>query len=145
MLTATSLPGVRASRVMGDLELLRDERFLEKDVTWRRLLGRLHPTVRRDLIGWMGWSKAFPQVDEPAESWTEIVEDYIQGAALVVDPLPVSPFVGYSSDRSALAADCRAVCADLDDIGNLVAHIIESSRNLASGGQERQSKVVAAE
>jgi hypothetical protein len=120
---------------MYDLELSRHERFLEKDTAWRRLLGRLDPDVRRDLIGWMGWSKIF-NADLPAsqESWSSVFYDYLVGASLVVDPLPDRAYEYYASDREALRADANAVGADMTHLHELLSEMIDRAGKTDSDG-----------
>jgi hypothetical protein len=120
---------------MHDLELSPHERFLEKDADWLRLRGRLDPGVRRDLIGWMGWSKIF-DAEPPAskESWSTVLYDYLVGASLVVDPLPDRAYEYYESDREALRADANAVAGDMTNLHELLSKVIDRAGKTDSDG-----------
>jgi hypothetical protein len=127
MRTATYNPGwLLAGILMPDLELWRDERFIDQDDSWRRLVGHLDHGVRRDLLGWMGLGESSfaPASKMPIASLAEILEDYVRGAALAINPLPTDDEFGFQSDRAALAADALAVGADVREIVSLIERAI---------------------
>jgi hypothetical protein len=101
---------------MRGYEFDREERALTLHDSWRRLFARVAPSVRRDMIGWMGWTgsaMARPQPEPPRDSFADIASDVFVGASLVVDPLPHRDSEFARSDFRAIQQDARDIALDM--------------------------------
>lgn len=131
------------SSIMQNLDLTEAESALLKDPLWWRLLSRLDPGVRKDIIGWMGLTRAFDaEVSRTSASETSALRDYVRGAAQALNPMGVSQPMVYQSDRFALAADAIAVASDLTDVVRLASKLAGAAAKGAN--DERGQRQTAA-
>lgn len=140
---------VALSRVMYDLQhlqLTKGERILAQDAFWWRLFCRLHPSVRKDMVGWMGLARlADIKAHEEASSFNDAVMDFAQGAGQALNPLPISEPSHYQSDRAALAADALAVSSDFAEVVVVASKLAEAAAQGGADERRRKAKADAAE
>lgn len=127
MRTATFSSRSLLSAIMPDLELSKTERLLARDPLWWRLFLGLAPSVRRDIVGWLGVHEPqVPNIDACDEDARARLREYLEGASLAFNPLPTSDAQFYTSDAAALASDSIAVRTDLRDVVYVISGLMDS-------------------
>ena len=116
---------------MREFEFSSDEADLAEGDTSRRLFSRVVPSVRRDIIGWMGLGRlATMMTTKEEQAKDEVLRDYVIGASLVLDLLPSRSYDFYASDSEAIESDLRASGLDMSSIAEFI-------NQLGQAGSER--------